>query len=142
MKKIKKTKRLGASESSYRFNSLLQEISARTDIPLYKVRIVLESFVDVVKEKLYEKKSISIPRLGVFYLRLLRGRLYNIVLGYKDVEKRKKTFIYKPDRLSPNFKFTGAFVDQIMKATALQLERPLGMDLEDLMDEGPIDNED
>lgn len=88
------------------FDRLIAEVAHRTDIPKYKADEVVRATFASIKDILFSKCLIDIPRFGSFYLLVAKGNLFNLPNGEK---------VWKGKRLLGKFKFAVKFKKELEK---------------------------
>jgi len=86
------------------FKRLVAEVAHRTGLTQYKTDEVIRQTFAAIKELLFNKCMIDIPRFGSFYLLLAKGGLFNLPNGEK---------IWKGKRLQGRFKFALKFKKEL-----------------------------
>jgi nucleoid DNA-binding protein len=86
------------------FDYLITEVAHRTGITKYKADEIIRVTFAAIKDLLFNRCIIDIPRFGSFYLILAKSGLFHLPNGEK---------IWKGNRLQGRFKFTLKFKKEL-----------------------------
>ncbi len=92
-------------ENAVVLREIARELTNRSDLNLVTAYKYSKEIFDIIKEHLYNKTAVRVPRFGVFYLMTARGKLFHIPSTGET--------IYKPTRLVPKFKPYRKFKEQV-----------------------------
>jgi len=90
----------------------VEKISERTGLPRNQVKILIEEFLEEIKETLRNNDRVEIRGFGVFVNKLRRGKIGR--------NPRNKVEVRIPDRYQPTFKPSREFRKEIERKIKVQ----------------------
>jgi len=90
---------------------LAKQLSYRTNLSAGQCKLIIEHFVDIIKDNLYQKNRISLSRFGVFFLYQKQPRLFRV----RNVQTKQIETFFRDIHYVPRFDCSPVFLKQIAK---------------------------